>query len=155
MSMSYLKREGYKFCKIHTVEDDVCCGLTAECWNIEAPTWTHVLQTPCLTPPALLETLKQPISSAVPTYCKWLRNMCLALSPTDANSCQCSWIWLCAKAFRVTFSSNAVRRWRFAVTLTATLLDFTWSSGGETGSYGILWILRSLCEQLWMLDRWN
>ena len=40
------------------MEDDVCCVSTAECWNIEAPTWTHVLQTPCLTPPAPLETLK-------------------------------------------------------------------------------------------------
>ena len=39
--------------------------------------------TPCLAPPALLETLKQTISSAAPTCCTWLRNMFGALNPTS------------------------------------------------------------------------
>ena len=71
-----------KFPAIHSAEDDIHWVYPAESWNIEAPTGTHVLQTPCLAPSALLETLKQTISSAVPTCCTWWRNMSGSLHPT-------------------------------------------------------------------------
>ena len=142
LSMSIVGTRGIK----DTVEDDVCWWLTAECWNIEAPTWTHVLQTPCLAPPALLQTLKQPISSAVLTYCTWLRNMCWAVSPTDLNSCEFSWNLFCTKAFRVTFLSDPVWSWRFAVTLTATLFDFTWIIGQRNW---VVWYFENIEVTLW------
>ena len=150
--MTVFEEKGWNSRNTHTVEDDVCCVFTAECWNIEAPTWTHVLQTPSLTP--------------LPCWRLW-NGRFHQLSQHVAHDWEIRFkpfsqlIWIAAnvpesrwmpKPSVWHFAAMQLEGWwRFAVTLTATLLDFSWSAADHlVHKLGrVVVLLRSLCEQLW------